>query len=143
MQHKGKFRDVDGIILLDKPSGITSNSALQQTRSIFRAIKAGHTGSLDPLATGLLPICFGEATKMSGYLLDAHKHYRATCKLGVTTNTGDSEGEVLATATIPELNYQDLTQVLEGFIGKIMQVPPMYSAISIDCLLYTSPSPRD
>ena len=132
MQHKGKFRDVDGIILLDKPSGITSNSALQQTRSIFRAIKAGHTGSLDPLATGLLPICFGEATKMSGYLLDAHKHYRATCKLGVTTNTGDSEGEVLATATIPELNYQDLTQVLEGFIGKIMQVPPMYSAISID-----------
>ncbi len=132
MQQKGKFREVDGIVLLDKPGGITSNSALQQTRSIFRAKKAGHTGSLDPLATGLLPICFGEATKMSGYLLDAHKHYRATCKLGVRTNTGDSEGEVLATAKVPGLSVEELEQILAGFVGKIMQVPPMYSAISID-----------
>ncbi len=132
MQNKGKFRVLDGIVLLDKPSGITSNSALQQTRSIFRAKKAGHTGSLDPLATGLLPICFGEATKMSGYLLEAHKHYRATCKLGATTNTGDSEGEIKEICEVPALTQSELIGVLNTFIGELDQIPPMYSAISID-----------
>lgn len=132
MPDKGKFRSVDGILLLDKPEGISSNRALQQTRSIFRAKKAGHTGSLDPLATGLLPICFGEATKMSGYLLEADKHYRATCRLGQTTTTGDSEGEILKQSEVPELSATDLAAVFAGFMGKIQQIPPMYSAISID-----------
>ena len=90
------YRDVDGILLLDKPLGLSSNKALQTARAIFRANKAGHTGSLDPLATGLLPICFGEATKYSGFLLDSSKTYHAHCRLGITTSTGDGEGEIIS-----------------------------------------------
>ncbi len=131
MPGKGKFRDIDGVVLLDKPGGISSNSALQQTRSIFKAKKAGHTGSLDPLATGLLPICLGEATKVSGYLLDADKHYRATCQLGVTTNTGDCDGEETSCSEVPELSTESLEGTLRKFRGDIMQIPPMYSAISV------------
>ena len=132
MPNKGKFRAIDGVVLLDKPGGISSNSALQQTRSIFRAKKAGHTGSLDPLATGLLPICLGEATKVSGYLLDADKHYRATCQLGVTTDTGDCDGQELKRCEVPALTNDLLEQVFSKFRGDIMQIPPMYSAISVD-----------
>ena len=122
------FRAVDGILLLDKPLGISSNTALQRVRYLFKANKAGHTGSLDPLATGMLPICFGEATKFSGYLLDAGKSYRATCYLGKTTTTGDAEGEILLERDV-EISSQKLEQTLNVFRGKISQIPPMYSAV--------------
>ncbi|MCW8923764.1 MAG: tRNA pseudouridine(55) synthase TruB, partial [Gammaproteobacteria bacterium] len=94
-RRKRKGRSVNGVLLLDKPSGISSNKALQQVKNLYKAAKAGHTGSLDPLATGMLPICFGEATKISAFLLDADKRYHFTCQLGVTTTTGDAEGEIL------------------------------------------------
>lgn len=122
------FRDLDGILLLNKPLGISSNKALQAARNIFKANKAGHTGSLDPLATGLLPVCFGEATKFSGYLLDASKSYRARCRLGVTTTTADGEGEILAEKEV-NVSAKQLHQVLSGFTGVIEQIPPMYSAV--------------
>ena len=122
------FRDVDGILLLHKPIGISSNRALQKTRHIFRANKAGHTGSLDPLASGMLPICFGEATKFSGYLLDASKQYRTICQLGKTTSTGDAEGEVISESPVT-VNRAQVDSVLKQFIGKLEQVPPMYSAV--------------
>jgi len=101
---RSKFRDISGILLLDKPPGLSSNQALQKARHLFGAKKAGHTGSLDPLATGLLPICFGEATKIAGYLLGARKAYAAQCRLGVTTTTDDAEGEVVRTRAVPELD---------------------------------------
>jgi len=122
------FTDVNGILLLNKPLGISSNKALQAARNLFKANKAGHTGSLDPMATGLLPVCFGEATKYSGYLLESSKKYRAICKLGVTTTTGDSEGEILSQKPVgitPEL----IDRIVAGFVGKIEQTPPMYSAV--------------
>ncbi|MFT5504493.1 MAG: tRNA pseudouridine55 synthase [Gammaproteobacteria bacterium] len=124
------FRDVDGILLLDKPLGVSSNRALQQVRFLFQANKAGHTGSLDPLATGMLPICFGEATKFSGYLIDSDKSYRADCQLGVTTTTGDTEGDVIETCPV-KVNQADIEQVLTQYRGAIEQTPPMYSAIKV------------
>lgn len=122
-------RAVNGLLLLDKPSGMSSNEALQQVKRLFNAQKAGHTGSLDPLATGMLPICLGEATKISGFLLDADKRYRMTCKLGIKTATGDAEGEVLVQRPVPELEAAALEQVLSRFRGEIQQIPPMYSAL--------------
>jgi tRNA pseudouridine55 synthase len=122
-------RDVHGIVLLDKPKGYTSNQALQRVKYLFRARKAGHTGSLDPLATGLLPLCFGEATKVSGFLLDADKHYRTVCRLGVTTETGDAEGAVLRERPVPALDTATIEAALAPFRGPICQVPPMYSAL--------------
>lgn len=122
-------RQVTGILLLDKPSGMSSNAALQKVRYLLRAKKGGHTGSLDPLATGLLPLCFGEATKVSAYLLDADKRYRTTIQLGTTTATGDREGEVLETHTYDQIAQSDIEQVLPRFRGEILQIPPMYSAL--------------
>ncbi|WP_018953536.1 tRNA pseudouridine(55) synthase TruB [Thioalkalivibrio sulfidiphilus] len=122
-------RDVHGIVLLDKPQGYSSNQALQRVKYLFRARKAGHTGSLDPLATGLLPLCFGEATKVSGFLLDADKHYRTRCRLGQTTDTADAEGQVLETRPVPALNEALIEAALAPFRGPIHQVPPMYSAL--------------
>ena len=122
-------RDVHGVLLLDKPTGLTSNDALQKAKRLYAANKAGHTGSLDPLASGLLPICFGEATKVSGFLLDADKHYAVTCKLGQRTATADAEGEVVETKPVPALTPDLIERALAGFRGDIMQVPPMYSAL--------------
>jgi tRNA pseudouridine55 synthase len=131
-QPKIERRDVDGVVLLDKPQGMTSNQALQVVKRLFRARKAGHTGSLDPLATGLLPICLGEATKVSAYLLDADKHYRTTGELGTTTRTGDAEGEVLEHRPVEGVDAAAVEAVLAGFRGEIEQVPPMYSALKQD-----------
>jgi len=122
-------RDVRGILLLDKPLGITSNKALQDVKRIFKAQKAGHTGSLDPLADGLLPICFGAATKVSAFLLDADKHYQVRIKLGVTTTTADAEGEVMETKPVDGITEPDIQSVLTEFKGDIEQIPPMYSAL--------------
>ena len=122
-------RNVRGILLLDKPLGITSNSALQDVKRIFKAQKAGHTGSLDPLADGLLPICFGAATKVSAFLLDADKHYLVRVKLGVTTATADAEGEVLETKPVDGITESDIQKVVAEFKGDIQQIPPMYSAL--------------
>ena len=128
MQPKRIKRRIDGVLLLDKPRGISSNQALQQAKRLFLAAKAGHTGSLDPLATGLLPLCLGEATKFSHYLLDADKSYRAHIKLGITTTTGDAEGEVLQKQDVA-LEISEVKAVLSTFMGSIHQVPPMYSAL--------------
>lgn len=124
-----KGRPLNGVLLLDKPAGMTSNAALQKVRRLFGAQKAGHTGSLDPLATGVLPICFGEATKFSNFLLDADKGYYTTAKLGDTRNTGDSDGEQVACHPVPDLNESILLPVLDKFKGDIQQVPSMYSAL--------------
>ena len=124
-----KGRNITGIIVIDKPKARTSNHVLQQIKRTFDAKKAGHTGSLDPLATGVLPICLGEATKVSQYLLDGDKCYQVTCKLGVTTDSGDSDGNVVAKMPIPEITEQILYAVLPSFIGQQQQVPPMYSAL--------------
>jgi len=126
---KRVYRDVDGILLLDKPQGLSSNQALQKVRHLFEAKKAGHTGSLDPLATGLLPICFGEATKIAGYLLGSRKAYAAQCRLGVTTTTDDAEGETLSTRAVPTLSDADIDAALAALRGRIVQTPPVYSAI--------------
>ena len=122
-------RPVDGVLLLDKPVGLTSNAALQTVKRLYQAAKAGHTGSLDPLASGLLPICLGEATKLSGFLLNADKSYQFTCRLGVTTSTGDAEGQVTATRPVGALNREQAASVLQRFVGVISQIPPMYSAL--------------
>ena len=124
-------RDVNGILLLDKPVGLTSNHALQRVKRLFGARKAGHTGSLDPLASGLLPICFGEATKLSAYLLDADKQYCFVCKLGERTATGDAEGEVVETREVEprHTDAEALARVVDRFRGEIDQLPPMYSAL--------------
>lgn len=129
MAKRRKGRNVTGILLLDKPAGETSNQSLQLVKRLFRARKAGHTGSLDPLATGLLPICFGEATKVSGFLLDADKYYVVTCKLGVATDTGDAEGTETERADLPALDEGAVESSLSRFHGLIEQLPPMYSAI--------------
>lgn len=128
MQFKRIKRAISGVLLLDKAHGISSNTALQQVKRLFQAEKAGHTGNLDPIATGLLPVCFGEATKFSQYLLDANKRYSAVFKLGVTTTTGDVEGEVLSRNPVAVTQSQ-LEQALQGFVGVIQQIPPMYSAL--------------
>lgn len=128
MVTKRSWQRVDGVLLLDKPSGMTSNDALQKARRLFSAAKAGHTGTLDPLATGLLPICFGEATKFSSDLLDADKTYEADVLFGVTTDTGDAEGAVLERREVV-FERPALEAVLENFRGPISQIPPMYSAL--------------
>jgi tRNA pseudouridine55 synthase len=120
---------VTGILLLDKPTGISSNRALQQAKRLFGAGKAGHTGSLDPLATGLLPVCFGEATKVAGYLLGARKAYAAECRLGATTDTCDSDGTVLVEREVPALDDDAISRELAKLTGRITQVPPIYSAL--------------
>jgi len=125
-------RNVNGILLLDKPLGMTSNAALQVVKRLFQAGKAGHTGNLDPLATGLLPLCLGEATKISGFLLDSDKRYIGTVKLGVTTRTADGEGDVLETRPVPELDESQVKAVLDRFLGTIQQVPPMHSAVKVN-----------
>lgn len=124
----GSWRPLDGVLLLDKPSGITSNAALQKVRRLFRAEKAGHTGTLDPMATGLLPVCLGEATKFSHLLLEADKTYAATILLGVTTRTGDLEGKVTARFKV-QATRDEIEHVLKDFVGEVLQTPPMYSAI--------------
>ena len=123
---------VNGLLLLNKPAGMTSNQALQRVKKLLNAKKAGHTGALDPAATGMLPLCFGEATKICAYLLDADKTYRVTAKLGEATDTGDADGTVTSTAKVPPLDKAGWSQVLAGFVGDIEQVPPMYSALKKD-----------
>jgi len=128
-RRRPRGRNINGVLLLDKPVGLTSNAALQETKRLFKAAKAGHTGSLDPLANGLLPVCFGEATKMSAFLLDADKRYWVRVQLGVTTTTADAEGEVKQTRPVGDLDEQRLAAVLDEFRGEIQQLPPMYSAV--------------
>ncbi len=125
-------RHISGVFLLNKPLGISSNGALQKVRWLFRAQKAGHTGALDPLASGLLPICLGEATKFSHYLLDSTKRYQTTVKLGNSTTTGDVEGEIFLEKEVPELTEEKIKEALDKFVGDIQQVPPMYSALKKD-----------
>lgn len=122
-------RHLNGVFLLNKPLGISSNAALQRVRWLFRAEKGGHTGALDPLASGLLPICLGEATKFSHFLLDSTKRYQTTVQLGNSTTTGDVEGEVLLEAPAIELSKEKIQNVIQSFIGDIQQIPPMYSAL--------------
>lgn len=124
-------RKVDGVLLLDKPLGISSNAALQKARWLFNASKAGHTGTLDPMATGLLPLCFGEATKFAGELLDANKAYLATVRLGIVTDTADAEGQVMATCPV-SVGEAEVRALLPGFLGVQQQVPPMHSALKRD-----------
>lgn len=125
-------RALNGVLLLDKPKGLTSHEAMIEVRSRFNADKAGHTGTLDPLATGLLPICFGQATKLSAHLLDARKRYLAEVKLGASTRTGDSEGEILQRSNPEGLALSQLQDAARACMGRIQQVPPMYSAIKRD-----------
>ncbi len=129
MARQRRGRPLDGILVLDKPPGVSSNRALQMVKRLYGAAKAGHTGSLDPLATGVLPLCFGEATKFSQFLLDADKAYESTFVLGVATATGDAEGEVLETLDASALAEADVALALEAFRGEIEQVPSMYSAL--------------
>ncbi|TAL72144.1 MAG: tRNA pseudouridine(55) synthase TruB [Rhodanobacter sp.] len=130
-RHRTRFhwRALHGIVLLDKPAGLSSNQALQQVRQLLRAAKGGHAGALDPIATGLLPLCFGEATKLAGSLLGGRKAYRATCRLGVTTTTADSEGNVLRTRPVPALDVATIEAALAPLRGAINQVPPAHSAL--------------
>lgn len=132
MARKRKGRSVHGILLLDKPAGISSNAALQIVKRLFNAQKAGHTGSLDPLATGVLPICLGEATKITSYLLDSDKKYQGIAKLGVRTNTADAEGDILQTRPVPILSDDTIEMALDSFRGEISQIPPMHSALKLN-----------
>ncbi|HSX59655.1 MAG TPA: tRNA pseudouridine(55) synthase TruB [Tahibacter sp.] len=125
------WRDVHGIVLLDKPRGLSSNQALQKARRLFLAAKGGHTGSLDPMATGLLPLCFGEATKIAGYLLGAAKAYTATVQLGATTTTGDADGDIVERRAVPVLTAAEIDAALAPLRGRITQVPPVYSALKL------------
>lgn len=129
MARRRKGRSVNGILLLDKPLGASSNGALQKVKYLFFAAKAGHTGSLDPLATGVLPICLGEATKFTQFLLDADKYYRATFRFGIATASGDADGEVLSEDGAADLTAKQVESVLAGFRGDISQVPSMFSAL--------------
>lgn len=129
---KNKGRPVHGVLLLDKPFDISSNHALQKVKRLFDARKAGHTGSLDPLATGMLPICLGEATKISAFLLGADKTYQFKCQLGQKTTTADAEGDVIQTLPFEHIKQQDIEKVLPKFMGDIEQIPPMYSALKKD-----------
>ncbi len=132
MPRRRKGRQVNGLLVLDKPSGMSSNAALQQAKRLFGAAKAGHTGSLDPLATGVLPLCFGEATKFSQFLLDADKGYFSTFILGVGTNTADADGEIIAESSAAAIDPEALTRAMASLTGTIAQVPPMYSALKVD-----------
>ena len=127
-----RSQPIDGVLLLNKPAGLTSNQALQRVKRLLGARKAGHTGSLDPAATGMLPLCFGEATKVCAFLLDADKTYRVTAKLGSATDTGDADGKEIRAADVPSLSKEDWAVILNGFLGESMQVPPMYSALKKD-----------
>jgi tRNA pseudouridine55 synthase len=131
-RRKAKGRPVDGILLLDKALGYTSNKALQAAKRLYFAQKAGHTGSLDPLATGMLPLCFGEATKVCGFLLEADKEYTVTAKLGERSDTGDAEGDIIETRPVPALDDAEVEALLAAFRGPIKQIPPMYSALKRD-----------
>lgn len=132
MGRRRKGRSVDGVLLLNKPAGMSSNQALQRAKRLFFAAKAGHTGSLDPLATGLLPLCFGEATKFSQFLLDARKGYISTFRLGSVTNTGDAEGEVLRELDASAVTREQVVAALAQLEGDIEQVPPMFSALKLN-----------
>lgn len=121
-------RDIDGVFLLDKPQGMSSNDIMQKVKRVFQANKAGHTGALDPLATGMLPVCLGEATKFSQFLLDADKRYQVTAKLGERTDTSDAEGQVVETRDV-QVDVQDILAALPHFRGDLMQVPTMFSAL--------------
>lgn len=127
-----RFRPLNGILLLDKSLGVSSNKALQDARFLFAAEKAGHTGSLDPLATGMLPVCFGEATKVSAFLLDSSKRYVTTAVLGAISTTGDAEGDKLNYRPVPPLSDAELERLLDTFRGDISQIPPMHSALKKD-----------
>ena len=131
-RRRNKGRNISGIVLLDKSLGITSNTALQKVKRLFNAAKAGHTGSLDPLASGLLPLCLGEATKISGFLLDADKAYNGTIKLGIRTTSADAEGEVLETRPLGKISEKKILKVFKNFLGEIQQIPPMHSALKVD-----------
>jgi tRNA pseudouridine55 synthase len=131
-RQKREWLPVNGLILLNKPSGLTSNQALQKVKRLLQARKGGHTGSLDPAATGMLPLCFGEATKVSAYLLDADKTYRVVARLGETTDTGDADGTITASAEVPAISSERWAEVLAGFLGESRQIPPMYSALKKD-----------
>lgn len=132
MAKRKKGRSIDGIVILDKAIGISSNRALQEVKRIFDAQKAGHTGSLDPLATGVLPLCLGEATKVSQFLLDSDKKYRAKLKLGIRTDSGDCEGNVLESCADFQVSQLQIEEALTAFKGEIEQVPPMYSALKVN-----------
>jgi tRNA pseudouridine55 synthase len=123
---------VDGVLLLNKPAGMTSNGALQRVKRLLRTKKGGHTGALDPAATGMLPLCFGEATKVSAFLLNADKTYRVVARLGSGTDTGDGDGTTTRTAPVPQITRDAWAAILAGFLGKSLQVPPMYSALRRD-----------
>lgn len=127
-----RYETIDGLLLLNKPAGLTSNQALQRVKRLLNAKKAGHTGSLDPAATGMLPLCFGEATKVCAFLLNADKTYRVTARLGIATDTGDADGAEIATADVPKLAADEWREILESFLGESLQVPPMYSALKKD-----------
>jgi len=127
-----QYRDLHGLILLDKPQGLSSNQALQAVRRLLRASKGGHTGALDPLATGLLPLCFGEATKLAGNLLGARKAYLAECRLGITTDSADSDGQIVLERAVPALDEAAIETALAPLRGRILQVPPVYSALKQD-----------
>jgi tRNA pseudouridine55 synthase len=129
LSRRRKGRNVNGILVIDKPMGVTSNGILQQVKRLYGAAKAGHTGALDPLATGVLPLCFGEATKFSQMMLDSDKAYITTARLGIRTETGDSEGAVVEEKPVPALTEADVEAVLARFRGPIEQVPSMYSAL--------------
>lgn len=129
MSRVRKGRAIDGLLLLDKPAGMTSNGAVQRVKRLYQAQKVGHTGSLDPIATGLLPVCLGEATKFSAFLLDTDKRYRVLARLGRTTTTADREGETVEERAVPELCDEFIEAKLARFRGAIDQVPPMYSAL--------------
>ncbi|MCL7929730.1 tRNA pseudouridine(55) synthase TruB [Halomonas llamarensis] len=129
MARRRRGLPVNGVLLLDKPKGMSSNHALQRVRRLYQAQKAGHTGTLDPMATGMLPICLGEATKFSAHLLEADKVYKTRVELGVITDTGDAEGEVLERRQVPDLSDAEIGAVIARFRGEIDQVPPMYSAL--------------
>ena len=124
-----RWRDLHGIVLLDKPIGLSSNQALQAVRRLLRAAKGGHAGALDPMATGLLPLCFGEATKLAGSLLGSRKAYVADCRLGITTDTADSEGDIVRQRPVPLLDEAAIETALARLRGRIAQVPPVYSAL--------------
>jgi tRNA pseudouridine55 synthase len=129
MKNNSKLRKVSGVLLLDKPVGMTSNAALQTVKTLYAAQKAGHTGSLDPLASGMLPLCFGEATKFAQFLLESNKSYQVTAKLGVTTTTGDAEGEVVENKPVAAITVEEISAIIAKFTGEITQVPSMFSAI--------------
>ena len=149
-------RDIHGVLLLDKPGGLSSNDALQKVKRLYNANRAGHTGALDPLATGMLPICLGEATKFSQYLLESDKRYRVIARLGQRTDTSDADGVIVSERPVA-FSADTLAQALDSFRGETQQIPSMYSALKYQgrklyeyaregievCLLYTSPSPRD